>query len=137
MTPEMEAFWRQVLSDLSAKRVDAPADDMRGLLDALDAERRRVRELEAVIEAEFGVSEFDAFSAALDNPPKAGPELKQLMRSGDEWTPDGLHRPTIEACLKAVGELGYGVCDYGAGKEEATRNALDNIRALAEPQEKP
>ena len=127
MTPETEAKVRE----WARVNEHSPDGPVHALLDALDAERHKVRELETVIDGEFGTSlegEFDAFSAALDNPPKAGPELKRLMRSGEEWTADGLHRPTVETCAQRVA---------GTYDEYTDEDISTWIRALAEPQEKP
>ena len=140
------------MSDANERAIlvaDRLSDQLADMIERIAALEAQLRERdEQIAKARGALKIFDpiaaltAVHAALALTPDArtgegerGVDPK--LDTPSEWTPDGLHRPTIEACIKAIGEPGYGVCDYSAGKEEAIRNALDDIRALAEPQEKP
>ena len=59
---------------------------------------------------------------------------KARMRSGEEWTPDGLHRPTLDRCALVVRKAAS-VDGYIAW--QTAQSLAADIRALAEPQEKP
>ena len=54
--------------------------------------------------------------------------------AGEEWTPDGLHRPTIEACSVLAQTDADARYDEGS---EPLWSFANRLRALAGPQEKP
>ena len=162
MTPEMEAWWRNeaalpardrncyeiarwlpdLLDALDAERRKVKAmevDVMNGaadyqvLVDKFDAERRRVAELEHLLptDDERAATNSDARTEAGEDALRYTlEEWRHAEGARDMWTPDGLHKPTIEACVLHV-PLGCSTI-----KTDKLCEILWSLKA-AEPQEKP